>query len=380
MTTRYTQAMDDLQYTPAQLDAMVQDLAAAAPPEASPSGASHKRGIKCLVAPLLAATLALGAASAAIAAGSGGAFLDQFFSRVFCSSPTNELIAEQLGTPVGASQTSDGVTITLDGTVADGTHLTCLFTVEPAQENPNQALVTALESYPAESFFLENGTDPELYTPPVDQSSGLLASSAVFYDADPADAAIQCAYTFVLNNAHKPAQTARLAFARLYTYGPTGDAVRDASNGQLSDQELARLKEQGLVASGSWEFELDLSPTATRIAPAELTEGPTFDVDGMDVTVTHVTVTPLRVVANVVVESHVFAPAIYNLPITVTLDNGETVGTSPGTFTMAEADLALRASRDEQVFTVRYEYQLNQVVDPLDVAAVSLGETVMTFE
>ena len=107
----YRETMRDLSFTREQKDAMVEELMAAAQP--AKRQVSHRR--------VLAIAAAAAMLTLTVTAGATGVLPSarDVFSSLFGGDPAQTEIIDQIGHPIGASATADGVTITADAILGD---------------------------------------------------------------------------------------------------------------------------------------------------------------------------------------------------------------------------------------------------------------------
>ena len=173
----YRQSLDELHFTREEKNAMVDRLTAG---ESRGGGKvrSIRRTVTVGVAAALLMTMGVGAAVTLTPAG-------EVFASIFGDSPAQTEILDRMGVPIGASDTADGVTITADAIIGDTYSYAVVYSIARDDGQPLAEDLTPL-----------GGTDGPLPLT-FDQSDtfvGMLGGShgtAYFYDADPADNAIQ---------------------------------------------------------------------------------------------------------------------------------------------------------------------------------------------
>lgn len=259
---RYQDTMDRLRFTPEQKEDMVDRLMASevsAPRRVLPIRRLAAAGVAA------ALVLSLGAAGATGALGEVGAA----FSAIFGPSAQTEVI-DKIGYPVGASDTDHGITVTADAIVGDTYSYAVVYTI---QREDGTALVSddvlaraanpETEALPL--AFQSHDTTPRGY-------KGGSHARTWFFDADPADNAIQ----FVeLRTQDTPIQPGELTV-------------------QLRDLELYNEDYTACttLAEGSWtlKFQLDFEDSS-RVLPC----GQAIQLDGVPVTLNTVTLSPLSI-------------------------------------------------------------------------------------
>lgn len=262
---RYQDTLDRLRFTPEQKQHMTDRLMAAA------EGPAPRRPlpVRRLAAVGVAAALVLsvGVAGATGALGEVGAA----FSAIFGPSAQTE-ITDKIGYPVGASDTDSGITITADAIVGDTYSYAVVYTI---QREDGTALVS--------DHILARASGPDDALPLAFQSCdaalqgyrGGSSGSMWFYDADPADNALQ----FVeLRTQSEPLEPGLLTvrFQDLQVYG-------------------ADYAARTTLTQGSWtlRFQLDFED-----ASRTLSCGQTFTLNGAEATLNAVTLSPLSIQAS----------------------------------------------------------------------------------
>lgn len=259
---RYHDTMDQLRFTPEQKEDMVDRLMAAE--AAAPRRVLPLRRLAA-VGVAAALVLSLGAAGATGALGDVGA---AFFA-IFGSSAQTEVI-DRIGYPVGASDTDNGITITADAIVGDTYSYAVVYTI---QREDGKALVgddilaraanPETEALPLSFQF--HDTTPRGY-------KGGSHASSWFYDADPADNAIQFVELRTQSAPIEPGEvTVQLRDLEVYNEDYTARTT---------------------LAKGSWtlKFQLDFE-NSSRV----LTCGQTFHLDGAEAVLNSVTLSPLSI-------------------------------------------------------------------------------------
>ena len=269
---RYQDTMNRLRFTAEQKDHMVDRLMASeqsAPRRALP--------IRRLAAVGVAAALVV-SLSAAGAAGVLGSAGDAFASLFGANAAQTEII-DQIGYPIGACATSGGVTITADAILGDTYSYAILYSIQREDGQPlvsEDVLAAAAEQdMPLPLRFNNYGT--QLHIP------GNSHGQSFFYDADPADSAIQ----FVeMHTSDRPlkAGVATVKFQDLSLY----------ANGDYRDPQL--------LAEGTWKLKFDFAFEDCSIS---LPAGQTFQLNGMDAVLDAVALSPLSIQVNYTVSSQI---------------------------------------------------------------------------
>ena len=254
----YRQSLDELHFTREEKNAMVDRLTAG---ESRGSGKvrSIRRTVTVGVAAALLMTMGVGAAVTLTPAG-------EVFASVFGGAPAQTEIMDRMGVPIGASDTADGVTITADAIIGDTYSYAVVYSITRDDGRPLAEDLTPL-----------GGVDGPLPLT-FDQSDtfiGMLGGShgtAYFYDADPADNAIQYVEMMTADTPIEPG-TATATFQNLYLRGKD-------------------IQDRTLLAEGKWKirFQFDFPDSGVS-----LDAGQTFQLNGMEATLDGVTLSPLSI-------------------------------------------------------------------------------------
>ena len=254
----YRQSLDELHFTREGKNAMVDRLTAG---EGRGGGKvrSIRRTVTVGVAAALLMTMGVGAAVTLTPAG-------EVFASVFGGAPAQTEIMDRMGVPIGASDTADGVTITADAIIGDTYSYAVVYSIARDDGQPLAEDLTPL-----------GGTDGPLPLT-FDQSDtfvGMLGGShgtAYFYDADPADNAIQYVEMMTADTPIEPG-TATATFQNLYLRGKD-------------------IQDRTLLAEGKWKirFQFDFPDSGVS-----LDAGQTFQLSGMEATLDGVTLSPLSI-------------------------------------------------------------------------------------
>lgn len=294
---RYQDTLDRLRFTPEQKQHMTDRLMAEAERPAPRRALPFRRLAAAGVAAAL--VLSVGVAGATGALGEVGAA----FSAIFGPSTQTEIM-DKIGYPVGASDTDNGVTITADAIVGDTYSYAVVYTI---QREDGKALVS--------DQLLARAPDPDDALPLAFQSydaalqgyRGGSSSNMWFYDADPADSAVQ----FVeLRTQSEPLEPGLLTvrFQDLQVYG----------------EDYATCT---TLTEGSWKLSFQLAfEDASRTLPC----GQTFTLNGAEVTLNAVTLSPLSIQADYTVSwaGDTAMDWIEPLPMSITYTDGTTLDLS----------------------------------------------------
>ena len=295
---RYQDTLDRLRFTPEQKQHMTDRLMAEAERPAPHRALPFRRLAAAGVAAAL--VLSVGVAGATGALGEVGAA----FSAIFGPSTQTEIM-DKIGYPVGVSDTDNGVTITADAIVGDTYSYAVVYTI---QREDGKALVS--------DQLLARAPDPETDALPLAFQSydaalqgyrGGSSGNRWFYDADPADSALQ----FVeLRTQSEPLEPGLLTvrFQDLQVYG----------------EDYATCT---TLTEGSWKLSFQLAfEDASRI----LLCGQTFTLNGAEVTLNAVTLSPLSIQADYTVSwaGDTAMDWIEPLPMSITYTDGTTLDLS----------------------------------------------------
>ena len=262
MNTSYRDAMDALRFTREQKENMVENLMAA------PAGRTVRPlRLRRFAAAGAAAALALslGVAGAAGVLDSAGSA----FAGLFGGGTAETEIIDQIGRPIGASATRDGVTITADAIIGDTYSYAIVYSIRREDGAPlvSREVLEAAEAGEALSLsFRGSGASLDLLT-------SAAHGQSFFYDADPADSAIQFVEMMTCEDPIQPG-TATATFRDLSVY----------TSGDYRSHEL--------LAKGTWRLRFDF---AFEDCSVSLPAGQDFTFSGLDATLDAVTLSPLAI-------------------------------------------------------------------------------------
>ena len=270
----YTDAMDGLRFSNEAKARMVQNLLDAAgesaPQQEKPRG--RKSRLPRVAAVGVAAALVLG-----IGAGASGVFktASEAFSGVFGPTADTEII-DQIGRPIGASDTDNGVTITADAIIGDKYHYAITYSIVKEDGTPFDIDL---------SKTVGDGVLPMNFAEEDTSLSGYLGGThggSYFYDADPNDPSIQYVETREVSDGDVHGRTVKAKFSDLFVY----------------DEDMNRT----VIAEGDWSFKFNLDFEDTSI---NLPTGQTIDLNGMTATIDEITLSPLALRVDYTVDSEV---------------------------------------------------------------------------
>lgn len=230
-------------------------------------------------------------------------------SDVFGGAPAQTELLNEVGRPIGASATSNGVTVTAEAVVGDRSNFTVVYDVE--FDDPS--VLEGIE--PGEDGTLPLVADATLYVDGVNGGGG----GARFYDADPGDGTIQYAETMgfsTWNGAGIIGRTMRFWMSEIRAY--------DAEGGYTT------------LATGDWSLKFVMNYVDTTV---DLPAGQETTWQGADVTIDAVAVSSVGVTVDYTVERQIddLGPsgrlsdearakqdAVLGLPVTVAFADGTT--------------------------------------------------------
>ncbi len=260
----YRQDLDALRFTPGQKARIAEEAVSAARKETRRTRRPLRK--TALIAAAAVLILAVGTAGASGALKSA---VDAF-SGIFGGGAAQTEIIDQIGRPIGASDTSCGVTITADAIIGDKYNAVIVYTLSRDDGEPLLPAGVTVRQLVLGGF---GGAS---------WAGGGSHGSAWFTDEDPADNAIQYVESVSADEALTHG-TARARFQDLsYWDEAAGESV--------------------LLAEGRWDlkFQVDYEDTSVRLGGGE-----TFTQGGMTFTVDGVSVSPVAVRVDYTVDSRV---------------------------------------------------------------------------
>lgn len=251
----YKNALDELHFSEEAKNRMVERLMERAEQPAP----RRIRRFPRVAAVGVAAALVL-----SIGAGASGVLksASEVFAGVFGPTADTEII-DQIGRPIGASDTSNGVTVTADAILFDGYNYLISYTLEKEDgsafdctKNPDTGLYDL--GWKHSDSTIGRG---------VDGATG----SSYFYDADPSDNAIQYVETMSYNDTVQTGGTAKITLGDL--------SVMNSETGEMQT-----------IAKGSWRLKFKLEADNSAV---ELPAGQTIEVNGLSASVDKVVISPI---------------------------------------------------------------------------------------
>ena len=327
----YREQYNDLHFSPEEKQAMIESLLAAAPE--TRRRVSHKKRIHVLIAAVIAAALCAACASGVLRSAS------EVFANLFGASQEQASLLEQLGTPLGVSCTQDGLTITADAILADEYTYAILYSIQREDGTSLRA------DGRGESVSFQE------YTMQWPQQAQRTSSTLRPYDEDTSDQAVQ--YLEICQMA-QPLRAGRMTAV-----------FRGASIDEVQADGTVRTIPLG---EGPWELSFDVTPKASSI---DLPAGQHFQLQGIDCTLTRVTLSPLslhveyRVNAAEVPDENAF---LQTLPVSLTKTDGTV------SCVQKDAVSGLRSSSDGDQMQGRKDLVFSEIL-PLDrVKSISIGD------
>mgnify|MGYP000144999821 CR=1 FL=1 len=251
----YKNALDELHFSEEAKNRMVERLMERAEQPAP----RRVRRFPRIAAVGVAAALVL-----SIGAGASGVLksASEVFAGVFGPTADTEII-DQIGRPIGASDTSNGVTVTADAILFDGYNYLISYTLEKEDgsafdctKNPDTGLYDLY--WKRSDSTIGRG---------VDGASG----SSYFYDENPSDNAIQYVETMSYNDAVQTGGTVKITLGDL--------CVLNSENGEPTT-----------IAKGAWRLKFKLEADNSAV---ELPAGQSIQVGGKTATINKVLLSPI---------------------------------------------------------------------------------------
>ncbi|HIW75163.1 MULTISPECIES: DUF4179 domain-containing protein [Gordonibacter] len=350
----YHEALDALHFSPEAKERLVQNVTAAAAAESQATapvtavrGGRHRWRVIAAVAAAAALVLAVG----------GGAYasgvlvsMEQAFSDLFGGAPAQTEVVDKIGRPVGASATADGVTITADAIIGDRSNYAIVFTVTNVDGTPFEGIEP-----------LEGGALPMSIGGGLNSIKGMTGSggSSYFYDADPADNAIQLVMKMSASMADGETligKTARVSFGHLSAYNDKENDI--------------------VIAEGPWEMEFVINYEDTTV---DVPAGQYFNLGGMDAKLNSVSISPIAITVYYTVNDHLSLQENSGLAanestrelmrfmptIVVTMKDGSTIDATYGAWGSDEVE-GETICHTSSMFT--------QFIDVNEVATITVGD------
>lgn len=251
----YKNALDELHFSEEAKNRMVERLMERAEQPAPRRVCRFPRFAAVGIAAALVLSIGAGASGVLKSA-------SEVFAGVFGPTADTEII-DQIGRPIGASDTSNGVTVTADAILFDGYNYLISYTLEKEDgsafdcaKNPNTGLYDL--GWKRSDSTIGRG---------VDGASG----SSYFYDEDPSDNAIQYVETMSYNDAVQTGGTVKITLGDL--------CVLNSENGEPTT-----------IAKGAWRLKFQLEAGNSAV---ELPAGQNIDVNGRSAAVDTIVLSPI---------------------------------------------------------------------------------------
>ncbi|MDJ1650053.1 MULTISPECIES: DUF4179 domain-containing protein [Gordonibacter] len=351
----YKASLDKLEFDDEAKARMASNLRAAAATRIVefPKNAAVRRPKRrlALAAACLAAALAIGGGGGvAVAAGVLPNPAD-VLSDVFGGAPAQTELLNEVGRPIGASATSNGVTVTAEAVAGDRSNFTVVYDVE--FDDPS--VLEGIE--PGEDGTLPLVADATRHVDGVSGGGG----GSWFYDADPGDGTIQYAETMgftTWNGAGIVGRTMRFWMSEIRAY--------DAEGGYTT------------LVTGNWSLKFEMNYVDTTV---DLPAGQETAWQGAGVTVDAVAVSSVGVTVDYTIDRQVgdLGPsgklsdearakqeAVTGLPVAVTFADGTTFdATNANTHSQEQGDGTSAVTK-----TATYD----RIVAASDIVSVTVGD------
>lgn len=251
----YKNALDELHFSEEAKNRMVERLMERAEQPAPRRVCRFPRFAAVGIAAALVLSIGAGASGVLKSA-------SEVFAGVFGPTADTEII-DQIGRPIGASDTSNGVTVTADAILFDGYNYLISYTLEKddgsafdCTKNPDTGLY-------------------DLYWKRSDSTIGRgvdgATGSCYFYDENPSDNAIQYVETMSYNDAVQTGGTVKITLGDL--------CVLNSENGEPTT-----------IAKGAWRLKFQLEAGNSAV---ELPAGQNIDVNGRSAAVDTIVLSPI---------------------------------------------------------------------------------------
>lgn len=272
-------------------------------------------------------------------------------SDVFGEAPAQTELLDNVGRPVGASATSNGVTVTADAVIGDRFNYTIVYSIEFEDASVLDGLA------PNENGLLPLASDASTCIDGTMSGGG----SSYFYDADPKDNAIQLVETMGIETRDGSSivgRTAHFSMGDIHALPDAGEAVA--------------------VASGSWSLKFEMNYADTTI---DLPAGQSTAWQGSGVTIDAVSVSAIGIAVDYTIDRQMgsFGPsgkmdneglaeenAVIGLPIVVTFADGTT-------FDATNANSAATKQGDG-TSAVAKTATYDRIASVGDIASVTIGD------
>lgn len=365
MNREYNNALNELQFSSEAKERMAKKLVAMQEestdntPKQQPTVLATrggKRRLRYVAAVAAAVVVALGVGGGAYASGALRS-VSNVFDDVFGGSPAQTEVIDKVGRPVGASASSNGVTITADAIIGDKDNCVLVFSIRKDDG-------TAFEGLKP----LENGILPLGFEAPSSTSiDGVLSGGggSYFYDADPSDNAIQ--------------YVERTSVDTLGNNGIIGRAARV----ELRNLSVRGDGEARTLVEGVWKLKFAINYEDTSVS---LGAGQSFEMNGMQATVDEMSISPIAITVRYTVDGvmqwedqadgqmsdHNSAEVErFAAPVLITKVDGTVIDISNGASSTERLDNGTTACREGIIFT--------EVMNLDDIVSITIGDTVIAL-
>lgn len=343
----YQESLNSLRFTDEQKEAIARRAAEAARQQTRQARPAHRRPVRRMALVAVAAVLVLAMGTA----GATGILRSavEVFSPLFGGSPAQTEIIDQIGYPVGASDTDNGVTVTADAVMGDAYNAVIVYTI--SRDDGTRLLPEDISG----DMLLVRGSGTDL------NILGGSHGGGRFVVEDPAASSIQMVETI---SADRPINdcTATGTFENIYKWDEeTGEAVP--------------------VIEGKWKVKFQMAYEDSSVT---LGNGETFVQNGMTFTIDSITLSPVAYKVDYTVDSEVvwsdsgsgrqseedsrqMARYFENVEILLTLTDGTVVDLSNAGGSIGPEDGVTVCSKGEM---------LSEVIPMEDMASISVGGVV----
>ena len=347
----YQESLNSLRFTDEQKEAIARRAAEAARQQTRQARPAHRRPVRrmALVAAAAVLVLAMGTAGATGILRSAV----EVFSPLFGGAPAQTEIIDQIGYPVGASDTDNGVTVTADAVMGDAYNAVIVYTIS---RDDGTALLP--EGTSGDMLLVRgNGTDLNVL--------GGAHGGSHFVVEDPAASSIQLVETI---SADRPINdcTATGTFENIYKWDEeTGEAVP--------------------VIEGKWKVKFQMAYEDSSVT---LGNGETFVQNGLTFTIDSITLSPVAYKVDYTVDSEVvwsdsgsgrqseedsrqMARYFENVEILLTLTDGTVIDLSNAGGSIEPKDGVTICSKGEM---------FSEVIPMDEMASISVGGVVYPID
>ncbi|MDO4174614.1 MAG: DUF4179 domain-containing protein [Eubacteriales bacterium] len=285
----YAQDMDSLHYTQEQKVRLASAAVHAAELEARQQRRTRRPVRRTILVIAAALAIVIGTASATGALKT----LTEIFSPVLGSSEEQIELMGAMGQSIGVSDTQNGVTITADGMIGDKYNACIVYTIS-WDDSMDVPLPQDWQNNPS-GYLMFESDDTDLH-----DTQGASFGTAWFTDNDPTDNAIQYCRTISGDE------------ELLY-----GNVTATFENLQYTPADT---NEPDTILEGSWKLQFDVHYEDSSLS---LESGKSFSYEGMQVTVTNASISPI----GIHVEINVDTPSwdsydLDNIPLKLTKTDG----------------------------------------------------------